>query len=95
MTYNCNITQKEGKFFVQFPDITNAITLGFTQEEALYMAQDVLNGILASHVENGYPIAEPKYKGGYPIEVSPKVAFAIELRKALTSHFQKNFAKLY
>ena len=47
MTYNCNITPKEGKFFVQFPDIPNAITLGNTQEEALSMAGDVLNGILA------------------------------------------------
>lgn len=42
------------------------------------MAGDVLNGILASHLDNGYPIAEPKYTGGYPIEISPKVAFAIE-----------------
>ena len=70
MTYNCNITQKKGKYLVQFPDVPNAITLGFTHEEALFMAGDVLNGILASHLDNGYPISEPKYSGGYPIEVS-------------------------
>ena len=58
MTYNCNITQKEGKFFVQFPDIPNAITLGNTQEEALSMASDVLNGILASHLDNGMSFQE-------------------------------------
>lgn len=49
------------------------------------MAQDVLNGILASHMDNGYPIPEPAYKGGHPVEVSPKVVFAIGLRKARAS----------
>lgn len=93
MTFNCNITPKDGKFFVQFPDITNAMTLGSTQEEALSMAYDVLNGVLASHLDNGYPISEPKYTGGYPIEVSPKVAFAIELRKARANHTQKEVAE--
>jgi len=93
MTFNCNITPKEGKFFVQFPDIENAITIGSTQEEALSMANDVLNGVLASHLDNGYPISEPKYIGGYPIEVSPKVAFAIELRKARANHTQKEVAE--
>lgn len=93
MTFNCNITQKEGKFFVQFPDIPNAITLADTQEEAIYMAGDVLNGVLTSHLDNGYPIAEPKYKGGYEIEVAPKVAFAIELRRARANHTQKEVAE--
>ena len=93
MTFNCDITQKEGKYFVKFPDITNAITLGSTQEEALLMAKDVLNGILASHLDNGFPISEPKYTGGYPVEVSPKVAFAIELRKARADHTQKEVAE--
>ena len=93
MTFNCNITSKEGKFFVQFPDITNAMTLASTQEEALSMAYDVLNGVLSSHLDNGYPISEPKYKGGYSIEVSPKVAFAIELRKARANHTQKEVAE--
>ena len=35
---------------------------------------------------------DPKYTGGYPIEVSPKVAFAIELRKARAGHSQKEVA---
>ena len=93
MTFYCNITQKDGKFFVQFPDISNAITLGDTQEEALIMAKDVLNGVLASHLDNGFPISEPNYRGGYPVEVSPKVAFAIELRKARANHTQKEVAE--
>lgn len=93
MTFNCNITQKEGKFLVQFPDLTNAISFGSTQEEALYMASDVLNGILASHLDNGFFIPSPSYTGGYPIEVAPKVAFAIELRKARANHTQKEVAE--
>ena len=56
------------------------------------MAQDVLNGILASHLDNGYPIPEPAYKGGHPVEVSPKVAFAIGLRKARAERSQKEVA---
>ena len=66
--------------------------MGETQEEALFMAKDVLNGSLASHLDNRYPISAPKYTGGYPIEVSPKVAFAIELRKARAGHSQKEVA---
>ena len=92
MTYNCDITSEEGKFVVRFPDMTNAITFGNSQEEALFMAQDVLNGILASHLDNGYPIPEPAYKGGHPVEVSPKVAFAIGLRKVRAERSQKEVA---
>ena len=92
MTYNCDITEKEGKFLVKFPDVPNAITFGTSKEDALIMAKDVLDGILASHLDNGYPISESTYKDGHPIEVSPKIAFAIELRKARAGHSQKEVA---
>lgn len=45
------------------------------------MEGDVLNGILASHLDNGNPITEPDFTGGYSIEVSPKVVAAIESRR--------------
>ncbi|MBO4759447.1 MAG: type II toxin-antitoxin system HicB family antitoxin [Spirochaetaceae bacterium] len=93
MTYNCDITKENDKFVVRFPDMPNAVTFGNSMENALFMAQDVLNGILASHIDNGYPISEPKYNGGYPVEVSPKVAFALELRKARANHSQKEVAQ--
>ena len=93
MTYNCDITEKEGKFLVKFPDVPNAITFGTSKEDALSMAKDVLDGILASHLDNGYPISESTYTEGYPIEVSPKIAFAIELRKARAGHSQKEVAE--
>lgn len=93
MTYNCDIKKQEDKYVVHFPDVDNAITFGISEEEALYMAGDVLNGILASHLDNGYPIEEPKYTGGHPVEVEPKVAFAIELRKARAGRSKKEVAK--
>ncbi len=94
MTYNCTIEkQEDGMFVAQFPDMTNVLTCGFSQEEALKMAEEALNGVLAVDLEHGHPIAEPKYTGGYPIEVAPKVAFAIELRKARAGHSQKEVAE--
>ena len=94
MTYNCTIEkQEDGMYVAQFPDMTNILTCGFSKEEALKMAEEALNGVLAVDLEHGHPIAEPSYKDGYPIEVSPKVAFAIELRKARAGHSQKEVAE--
>lgn len=94
MTYNCIIEkQEDGIYMAQFPDMTNILTCGYSQEEALKMAEEALNGVLAVDLDHGHPIAEPEFKGGYPIEVSPKVAFAIELRKARANHTQKEVAE--
>ncbi len=93
MTYNCTVEKNnDGIFVAQFPDMTNILTCGSSHEEALKMAQEALNGVLTVDLENGHPIAEPSFTGGYPIEVSPKVAFAIELRKARANHTQKEVA---
>lgn len=94
MTYNCTIEkQEDGIYVAQFPDMTNILTCGYSHEEALKMAEEALNGVLAVDLDHGHPIAEPKYTGGYPIEVSPKVAFAIELRKARADKTQKEVAE--
>ena len=93
MTYNCTVEKNnDGIFVAQFPDMTNILTCGSSHEEALKMAQEALNGVLTVDLENGHPIAEPSFTGGYPIEVSPKVAFAIELRRARANHTQKEVA---
>ena len=34
MIYNCDITEKDGKFIAQFPDMTNVLTYGSSLEEA-------------------------------------------------------------
>ncbi len=94
MTYNCTIEkQEDGIYVAQFPDMTIVLTCGYSHDEALKMAEEALNGVLAVDLDHGHPIAEPKYTGGYPIEVSPKVAFAIELRKARANHTQKEVAE--
>ena len=93
MTYNCTIEKNcDGLYVVQFPDMKNIMTCGDSHEEALKMAEEALSGVLIVDLETGRPIAEPSFKGGYPIEVSPKVAFAIELRKARAGHSQKEVA---
>jgi antitoxin HicB len=93
MIYNCDITEKDGKFIAQFPDMTNILTYGSSKDEALEMAKDALDGVLAVDIENGFPIPPSKYTGGYPVEVSPKVAFAIELRKARAGNSLKEVAE--
>ena len=94
MTYNCTIEkQEDGIYVAQFPDMTNILTCDYSHEEALKMAEEALNGVLAVDLDHGHTIAEPKYTGGYPIEVSPKVAFAIELRKARADKTQKEVAE--
>ena len=93
MTYNCEITERDGKFVARFPDMTNVQTFGYSHEEALEMAKDALDGVLAVDIDNGFPIPAPQFTGGYPIEVSPKVAFAIELRKARADRPQKEIAQ--
>lgn len=93
MTYNCDITEQDGKFLVRFPDMTNALTYGTSLENALEMAKDVLDGVLSVDIDASLPIPDSKYTGGYTIEVAPNIAFAIELRKARAGHSQKEIAK--
>lgn len=93
MTYNCDIKEENGKYIAQFPDMTNVLTFGTSKENALEMAKDALDGVLSVSIDKGFSIPSPKYKGGFEIEVSPKIAFAIELRKARAEKSQKEIAK--
>lgn len=93
MTYNCDIKNEDNKFIVQFPDIQNVLTYGTSEKNALLMAEEALNAVLETDLDENYLIPEPKYKSGYAIEVSPKIAFAIELRKARGNRTQKEVAE--
>ncbi len=93
MNYNCIIEkQSENMFVVHFPDMTNVTTYGTSFDDAKIMAKEALDAVLESDIENGFPVPEAAYKGGTEIEVSPKIAFAIELRKARGSRTQKEVA---
>ena len=94
MTYNCDIT-KEGEtmYAVRFPDMPNVMTFGFSRSHALDMAKEALEGVLEVDLDHALEIPESKYKGGELVEVSPKIAFAIELRKARAARSQREVAE--
>lgn len=94
MTYNCDITLQDNWYIPKFPDMTNVLTCAETKEGALEMAKDALNGVLEVDLEHELPIPEPSYRGGHPVEVEPRIALAINLRKARASRSQKEIAAL-
>lgn len=78
MTYYCNIARdKDGKYVVNFPDMDNVLTFGFNETHALAMAKEALEGVLATDLDYGLPIPQPRYTGGYAVEVSPDIASSI------------------
>ena len=48
--------EKEGGFSVFVPDLQNASTCGNTLEEAMYMAEDLIAGIILDEMEEGNKI---------------------------------------
>lgn len=48
--------EKEGGYSVFVPDLQNASTCGSTLEEALYMAEDLIAGLILDEIEEGNKI---------------------------------------
>lgn len=48
--------EKENGYSVFVPDLGNATTCGENLEDALYMAEDLIAGIVLDHIENGEKI---------------------------------------
>ena len=94
MTYNCVIDKVDNWFIASFPDMPNIQTSGETEEEALKMAQEALDRTLTVSLEKDLPIPEAKSHEGIEIEVSPKVAFAINLRKVRANQTKKEAAAM-
>ena len=80
-------------YIVHFPDMANVTTFGTSIDDAKKMAKEALDAVLETDIEEGFPVPEQKYNEGIEIEVSPKIAFAIELRKARGNRTQKDVAK--
>ena len=58
--YPCILTpEKEGGFFVSFPDVPGALTCGDDRTEALEMAEDALVAMLAVYVQQQREIPTP------------------------------------
>lgn len=51
--------EKEGEYSVFVPDLYNNSTCGSTLEEAMYMAEDLIAGIVLTKIEEGFKIPNP------------------------------------
>lgn len=51
--------EKEGGYSVFVPDLNNASTCGNTLEEAMYMAEDLIAGIILDEMEEGHKLPQP------------------------------------
>jgi len=85
MIYYCRVSQDEDCFVVEFPEVAGVLTYGESTEEALSMATDALNLMLASMVEDGAPLPKSKIRKGagyFSVEVNPSIVAAAEIRQA-------------
>lgn len=95
MRYYCVIKQMDGLFGVEFPDLPNIITVGETHDEAVAMATEALNSALETDVSRGFSLPEPvagPAEGLYPIEVSPHIVIAWDIRKIRGDKSQSEIA---
>lgn len=93
MTYNCSIEKIDNWFIATFPDMPNIQTSAETYDDAIKMAKEALEGSLIVCLKKDLPVPKSKYKKGIDIEVSPKVAFAIDLRRARAELSKKEAAE--
>jgi len=93
MLYNCTIEQEGAEYIAQFPDMPNIVTCGFSHEEALAMAKEALDGILAADVARGLDVPPPTFTGGYPVAVASHIVIALRLRALRGSQSQTEIAR--
>lgn len=76
--------EEDGRFFIHFIDIEEAVTQADNLEEAAFNAAEVLTGILACRLDDNDVIPEPSVcpQNGYLASPSPKIQAALLLRKA-------------
>lgn len=81
--YKAKITkEKDGTYFVSFPDCDGCTTYGATRGEAIRMAEDALDGWLEAHLAMGRIPPRPKAKTGVSIPVRFQLATVLGLRWA-------------
>ena len=93
MVYHCTIKKSGDVYIAQFPDMTNVVTCGFTQEEALAMAKEALDGCLEVDISHGNAIPPPAYTGGYPVPVASHIALSLRLRELRGEQSQTEIAR--
>ena len=67
-------------------------TFGNTEQEALEMAAEALNGVLESETTRGIAVPPPAFQSEYAVEVEPNIAFALMLRKRRGEKTQSEIA---
>jgi antitoxin HicB len=93
MVYNCTVEKEGDMLIVQFPDMPNVQTFGYTHEEALAMAKEALEGCLEAEIVHGNEIPPPAYTGGYPVSVANHIALSLRLRELRGAQSQTDIAK--
>jgi antitoxin HicB len=93
MMYNCKIEKEGDMLMVQFPDMPNIQTFGYSQEEALAMAKEALDGVLETDISHGNMIPQPSYKEGYSVAVANHIVVALQLRELRGEQSQTDIAK--
>ncbi len=86
LTYGATLSHEDDGIVVTFRDLDNVITEGDTEEEAVFNAQEALDGVLASMTEHGDEIPSPSgiEDGEVGIAVSPEVAAPVLLHSLRT-----------
>ncbi|MCL2297802.1 MAG: type II toxin-antitoxin system HicB family antitoxin [Proteobacteria bacterium] len=81
MRYPINIEKGEKTFVVSFPDIPEALTAGYTHEEALEMAEDALVTAMDFYFEDRRPVPTPSKpaRGQETVELPALVAAKVLL----------------
>jgi len=93
MVYYCNVEKDEDKFLVDFPDMPNILTFGFSHEHALEMAKEALEACLEVDISRGYQIPPPVFSEGYPISVSSHIVLSLQLRELRGEQSQTDIAQ--
>jgi len=88
-TYPASVLPEENGqgFYVQFPDLPEALTSGDVQEDALAQAADCLAEALAGRIRRGDSIPAPsrvkrgQHAIGVPLYLAPKLALFLAMRE--------------
>jgi antitoxin HicB len=93
MLYYCVIEQEDEEYIVRFPDMPNVVTCGFSREEAVAMAKEALDGVLAAEIAHGNSVPPPSFQGGHPVSVAGHIAVALQLRELRGDKSQTEIAR--
>jgi len=95
LIYGASLSHDADGIVVTFRDLENAFSWGGTEEEAIFNAQEALDGILESmrSQDQEIPLPSPIQDGEIGIPVSPEFAVPVLLH-ALRTQQQKSLAQV-